>query len=424
MEEQIIQKFIKEFPIPCSYHSIITSKNGAVFDFEYLYVNNHFEKLFDIKSTEIVTTKFSNLLLLKKETREQWIKYSKAVIDQNITLSDFCYDVIKGKDIKINIIPLDKQHFFITYEGINVNEERHNNSDDFFDANIELMCIVDMSGKFIKVNDKFEYILGYTKAEFNEKHMRDFVHKDDWEKNQKALLAIKRKNTLSGFTNRYHHKNGRYLTIEWKVRLQGDYLYCAGRDITEARMIHKELANKTKQLEEANNKLENIANKDQLTGLYNRMYFDNKISDVMNKAEQLNVPLSMLIFDLDYFKNINDKYGHPVGDEVLRLLSFEFKKNTRKDEFACRIGGEEFALIMPDTSLNDAEQVAERIRKAFENINHLIVGKVTASFGVAEKKYGESFLEWYRRIDKALYIAKDQGRNQVVLDYTNNIAQL
>lgn len=174
---------------------------------------------------------------------------------------------------------------------------------------------------------------------------------------------------------------------------------------------------KQKQSEES---FKNIAIKDKLTGAYNRYYFEKRVNDNIEEAEKFNESISMLMLDLDHFKNINDTYGHPVGDEVLKLIAARLNSIIRKSDYLFRVGGEEFVVLMPMTDMFAADKVAEKIRAELEKIEHPVAGKITASIGVAERLKLEMLDDWYKRVDRALYCAKEGGRNCVV-NYGENI---
>lgn len=158
----------------------------------------------------------------------------------------------------------------------------------------------------------------------------------------------------------------------------------------------------------------NMATKDELTGLYNRHFLDSIIGEEIDKAERYKLPLSAILLDLDYFKQTNDDWGHPVGDSVLQLNAEIIKDHIRISDYAVRIGGEEFLILMPNTSATGAVIAAENLRKIIEKATHPLAGKFTASFGVAERNAGESYQSLYKRIDSALYEAKESGRNCVI----------
>ncbi len=168
-----------------------------------------------------------------------------------------------------------------------------------------------------------------------------------------------------------------------------------------------------------------LAITDKLTGLYNRYYFEKRAADEIALSDKYNEPLSMLMLDLDHFKNVNDMYGHQMGDDVLQKTAAIIKGATRKSDYVFRVGGEEFVVLMPNTNVDSADVVAEKIRKALEKNIHPVAGKITASLGVAERNKDEHLQDWYRRVDKALYCAKEGGRNCVVnFEDNSNIASV
>ncbi len=158
-----------------------------------------------------------------------------------------------------------------------------------------------------------------------------------------------------------------------------------------------------------------LANTDKLTNLYNRHYFDKKIEDEIKKADIGNEPVSLISFDIDLFKRVNDTFGHQTGDEVLKQVADTSGSAIRNSDIIARVGGEEFAILLPNTHLKDARTVAEKLRIKIENSIHPIAGVYTCSFGVSERKRFESRDKWFQRTDEALYKAKNEGRNRVVL---------
>jgi two-component system cell cycle response regulator len=157
---------------------------------------------------------------------------------------------------------------------------------------------------------------------------------------------------------------------------------------------------------------------DGLTGLHNRRYLDSHLETLFERAVTRRRPLSLMITDLDRFKSVNDTYGHDGGDEVLREFARRLRKNVRGIDLACRFGGEEFVVVMPDTEAAIAEKVAERVRAEIAELPFVVNGMnvaVTVSVGVSSLKRGvDSVTDLLKRADVALYEAKSGGRNRVV----------
>ena len=159
---------------------------------------------------------------------------------------------------------------------------------------------------------------------------------------------------------------------------------------------------------------------DALTGLHNRRYFDMHLSSLLDQAAQESKPLSLLVLDIDFFKKINDTYGHDAGDEILRALAGRMRRAVRSVDLVCRLGGEEFVIVMPETALDVAGKVAERVRRAVEaepfNVKDgQMAVPVTVSIGIADRGSDANPDFIYKSADKALYESKSTGRNKVTL---------
>lgn len=157
---------------------------------------------------------------------------------------------------------------------------------------------------------------------------------------------------------------------------------------------------------------------DALTGLPNRESYQQRIEQETHRIERYGGSLSLMMCDIDLFKRINDNYGHLAGDKVLKIIARSLQSNLRDSDFIARFGGEEFIVLMPETSAEEAKFVADKLRKKIEespfNFKKEPV-QITISFGISEFSQGESLEEVFQRADKALYKAKENGRNQVML---------
>ena len=168
------------------------------------------------------------------------------------------------------------------------------------------------------------------------------------------------------------------------------------------------------ELKQQRDQLEKLAMKDQLTDVYNRHYLLEVANHKVARAMRHKHPLSLLMIDVDHFKNVNDSYGHPKGDEILKAVSQLLIEQTRKEDVVARFGGEEFVILMDHCGQPEVGEKAENLRQLVESLNPGGIN-VTVSIGLAELNPGEeSFSGLLKRADTAVYAAKDQGRNQVV----------
>ena len=161
---------------------------------------------------------------------------------------------------------------------------------------------------------------------------------------------------------------------------------------------------------------------DALTGLHNRRYMETHLGTLVEQAASRGKPIAVLVLDIDYFKSVNDTYGHDAGDDVLREFAIRLRKSIRNIDLACRYGGEEFVIVMPETDMGVATMVAERLRRRiaaepFAIQQDMRLLDVTISIGIAARQEaGDTAATILKRADQALYRAKRDGRNRVVPD--------
>ncbi|TCD15193.1 GGDEF domain-containing protein [Oricola cellulosilytica] len=177
-----------------------------------------------------------------------------------------------------------------------------------------------------------------------------------------------------------------------------------------------ELREMTVSLSEKSATFQQAALTDPLTGLQNRRYFDDALAQYMEEFARIERPLGIMIIDIDHFKSINDTHGHDVGDEVIKSLAKTVLEYTRYHDIAARIGGEEFAVVAPNLSMDELNRLANRLRLAVAELAMKIGNvrlRITVSIGVAIWDGKETTAKLYKRADSNLYQAKRGGRNRV-----------
>ena len=330
------------------------------------------------------------------------------------------------------------------YQEIQVElSERKQTEAALSDSQERLQAIFDNAGagigvtwdntKLIFVNDRWTEMFGYTSQELSGKTIWELCPPEDNQtlrENFEALAA----NRLERFQieNRFLNKNGIpfWGTLSAKALHREDgsleNIIIIISDITLLKMTEAELirANQllVSQLEEIvilRDRLREQAIRDPLTNLYNRRFMEETLTLEIHRARRSNSTVSLVMMDIDHFKSVNDQFGHRTGDFVLESLGQMLLANTRKSDVACRYGGEEFLIVLPGSSLQDAARRAELFRANFEAIR--ISGKdtvtnATMSIGVAcFPDHGEDGEQVLNRADEALYQAKAAGRNCVVI---------
>jgi len=167
-------------------------------------------------------------------------------------------------------------------------------------------------------------------------------------------------------------------------------------------------------MDESISLLYEAATHDEKTRLYNNKFFENMLDMELEKAERGQEKLSLVIIDIDFFKKINDTYGHMKADELLAQLAKVLMKQIRKSDIAARFGGEEFFVLLPETDLKKAEKFAARLKQAIKADKLLKKHNVNVSGGITQYKKGDTIRSLKERVDKALYQAKEGGRDRFV----------
>ncbi len=294
------------------------------------------------------------------------------------------------------------------------------------------VIITDLKGNIEYVNPQFSQLTGYTYEESIGKktsivksgHTPEEVYRDMWQ----TILAGK--SWRGEFLNR--KKNGE---LYWEQAVMAPVLDHDGHilnfiavkeDITGRKEAEAKLLNAYARLEEQLKEIQGLqhtlheqAIRDALTGLHNRHYLNETLGHELARAERGGYSICFAMIDIDRFKNINDKHGHAAGDNILIHLAGQLQKFTRTGDIICRYGGEEFLIILPNTKIEAAAQIAERWRTTIQESKIVENGvdiTITISCGISEfPADGSTETEALEKADKALYAAKYNGRNQVVL---------
>ncbi len=276
----------------------------------------------------------------------------------------------------------------------------------------DIISIISDTGTVRFISPSIESVLGFAPGEIVNKNVNELVHPDEQQKVATALtdaLAHPGGETLEQYEFRMKHKDGSYRDIEMVgCNLIGNPviggIVLNGRDITERKQLEGELKRR--------------AHIDVLTGLNNRRYFFELAEQELARAKRHGAPLQALMLDVDHFKLVNDTYGHHAGDRVLQKLSEICVQTLREIDLLGRIGGEEFAILLPETKGEQALEVAERLRLAVAVATvpleqgdsiHFTVSIGVARFVATDTKIEDMF----KRADTALYAAKNAGRNRV-----------
>ena len=271
-----------------------------------------------------------------------------------------------------------------------------------FDSARDGFYVIDLEGRYKEVNDAGCAIFGYTRKEFLNSDIRMLFSPEDVED------VFKKYGTMwseGGFVSdlRLRNKDGteRYVDINiTPLHIGGENLALGiVRDITERKQMEDEL--------------KKLVITDKLTNAYNRVKFEEIIAIEMERAMRYDHPLSILIIDIDDFKNVNDTCGHLAGDYVLKAVADILQSHMRKINHLIRWGGDEFIIVPVETGLDGASIFSERLKQAIESFDFGKAGKITVSIGIALFNKDDTEDTFLKRADDALYKAKASGGNRV-----------
>jgi diguanylate cyclase (GGDEF)-like protein/PAS domain S-box-containing protein len=287
-----------------------------------------------------------------------------------------------------------------------------------FEAAQDGILILDAKTGAIKdVNPFLEKLLGYTEDEFISKKLWEVGAFKDIKASKNAFLALQKNEYIRYKDLPLRAKNGQLIQVEFVSNVYKEgrekVIQCNIRDITERKQIQDALLKSEAVLREQ-------SVRDGLTGLFNRRYLEETLRREINRAARKNYTLGVMMLDIDHFKTINDSFGHKAGDLVLREFSKMISRNIREDDIACRYGGDEFIIVLPDTSLQitceRAEQILSLTKQLQVHSEGEQIGGISASIGVSFfPDNGITKADILRTVDMALFCAKNNGRDRVIL---------
>ncbi len=267
-----------------------------------------------------------------------------------------------------------------------------------------IFYLVDREGRLLRWNSNLETTLGYPGDQLRALTLRALVEPPEWDKMAETCSSIMEFGSASVEIS-LRSRGGKIIPFYINgVRIDsaesGPAVVGMGIDISYRHMLESELRRR--------------ATTDALTGVFNRLKMEELLEQELKKSERYSTPLSIVMFDVDYFKRVNDTFGHDVGDDVLRQVAQLTSCQLRDVDALARWGGEEFMIVATSTAATEILVLAERVRLAIAQHSFPVVGHVSASFGLGEFLHNETQKDFIKRVDDALYAAKKAGRNCVV----------
>ncbi len=344
-------------------------------DIEYVCVKNLDDTLYGLVTHTDITSNIDPTILVDNYKIDDFLKLTRRIkqIDENKITEDVLNDMLENSfDSVVIVKDLKPIGILTTKDVVTLIRDR---ADLKLSVKEYMVSPVKSINKNASIGEALEFI--------KVKHFKRLVVVDD---NEELAGIITQKELISLTYTR------------WSSMMR--------EHEAELKEINSILTTKNKEYE-------HMASRDSLTGLYNRYKFKQLYSSSYKTMLQRDGDLSLIILDIDFFKKINDVHGHNSGDEVLKKLAEVLLAATRKIDVVCRWGGEEFIILLPTVSLDNALIIADKLRVKIQSTDMKEVGNITASFGVAEVYENSILKEVVDRADKALYHAKESGRNCV-----------
>lgn len=320
-------------------------------------------------------------------------------------------------EVYLELVDFDKEKVFVALiidltERKKIEEELKENNEilsTIMESAKDAIVMIDDNGNVTFWNTTAERIFGYSKDETIGKELHMFMVQDpqlhEAHKEEFKNFRLTGKGSIVGKTieMKAHHKDAHEIDVELSlsaVKIKNSW-HSIGiiRDITDRKRFEEVLY------------YQSIT--DPLTNIYNRRFFIQMLKQEIERVKRNKKPFSLIMFDLDHFKKVNDHFGHAAGDMVLKSVADIARKRVRMADYFARWGGEEFIILLPDASLNNAIDLAEDLRKRISETELDKIGKITASFGVTEYRNTDTADTVLLRVDRALYKAKGSGRNCV-----------
>ncbi len=393
---------------------------------QFVYLNQRTEQWFGLDRAELLGTSWWDVLALDDAAsiRERALAAYESKENEAFEFylpskaQWYQIDLYPGVE-SISIYLKDIHKFKEVEEALSKSEEGFR---ELAEHSTDMIARLDDKGTFLYVSPISEHLLGYKRERMLGTNVLDYVHADDAKAWQEIGEEKVSSTEISTTTYRIRVENGEYLWFESTYKyIQHEsngarQLIAVSRDITERKKIERELI-------EANDRLSKLSAIDPLTGIANRRIFEELFVKEWKRAFRTRRPLALLMLDVDYFKQLNDTYGHTYGDDCLKQVAQAIQSALKRPmDMVARYGGEEFAVILPETDTAGAEVVAEDIRRQVEQLRlpHAtseVYKHVTVSAGLAscipEQERGAR--ELLICADQALYAAKHAGRNRIVV---------
>lgn len=389
MSEHYFYSIIEQLPIGYANLEVVLDANGFPSDFIVTESNLALEKILDRPRVAMQGKRLSEIFPSFRMGDNQLTGTLEKIVQAG-GVEVFTQQVQSTRNwYKVTVYSPEPQSIVALFSDITPAVNALEDLDAFFNVTTDLMAICGLDGRFIRVNPAWETVMGYKDQEMVGRHFQEYVHPDDLKADLDAMDELKADKKVQNYINRYRHQDGTYRNLQWTSIKDGENVYAVARDVTESLKKQQQI--------------EYLSFHDTLTGLYNRRFMEEEIKRLNTTR---NLPISIVIGDLNRLKMINDAFGHEKGDELICKAAAAIVKGCRADDLVARWGGDEYTIFLPRTTTAEAENIVSRIQEFCreESVNTI---DVSISFGIATRNTADEELSVTMRMaEDAMYVRK------------------
>ena len=399
MTEPKLDAFFDRATTGLSRQKALRSDSNTVSDMVFVSVNRSFERLTGLRAADIIGKLFS-------EVFSQDNGFEMTLLSDHMEI--LLYRVVRESEkrpvheqwIRISSFGIDDELFGSTYTDVTRTETLRRRTTGLLNVSTDILCSFDLSLRFVEISDAFTRAFGYEKEDIENISLLTMMNIDDVPQAMEIVRSIAQKRQIFGFRCLLHCKSGVFRNTEWRFSLIDAHIFASCREVEDG----DESSRKSAETDAA-------SRIDERTGLFNRDFFFRSAAAEMDRALLYNEKISILIVELEHLKTVNDTWGHPVSDDIMRQAAQLISHTVRKADIAVHFGGDEIVILLPQTTAVGATAAADKLRRILAENIRTKTGKVSASYGLAERGQDEPLPIWYKRADAALMTAKTRGHN-------------
>lgn len=393
------QHFFEKAATAFSSQKAVREDGGRIATLTFTAVNRSFEKLIGLHGPDVIGKSFSEVFSKQNGFAMTSLSdYTDILLYRCLQISD---KKSREQWIRVRSFELDGDLLGASYTDVTHEQQYNRRLAGLLNVSTDIFVVFSEDFHILEITDSFTRAFGYEKEDVENVSFLTMMNIDDVPEAMKIAKSIAEKRLVFGYRCLIHCKSGVFRSTEWRFSYNDSKIYASCREVADGEenvLVGHEDKNATSRV-------------DDRTGLYNRDFFFLSAATEMDRAALYKEKISLLIIEFEHLKTVSDSWGHPVSDDIMKQAALIISHTLRKADVAVHFGGDEIVILLPQTSSVGATAAADKLRRILaENIRSR-TGKVSASYGIAERFTDEPLLVWYKRADAALHAARQRGHN-------------